>query len=208
MHGSCCLAASARTTLRREPHRGFIENRSPSNPAWLAERRYERPDRRCRSHTSYRPNSIDRRAIAKKAVEAASPFPCRADQTPSPQNAAAITNRRQRLIRAQTYTAAGWLRTAASSFGGRRWRGAARPTPLPDDDYAHKEPYEAKAKPDPVRAEGNVGEHRPDTENQESRRNSERPDRFTATGYHLTLFEAEEKALEKRRDPESEPDYA
>lgn len=134
-------------------------------------------------------------------MEAASPFPPKADQTPSPQSTAAIRNRRQRLIRAQTYTAGGCLRTAASSFGGHRCGGAARPTLLPDDDYAHKEPYEAEGKPDPVRADGNVGKYRPDTENQESRPNSERPDRFTATGYDLTLFEAEEKALEERRDP-------
>jgi len=47
---------------------------------------------------SYRPRRSDRRAIAKKAVEAASPFPAKADQIPSPQNTAAITNRRQRQI--------------------------------------------------------------------------------------------------------------
>lgn len=100
------------------------------------------------------------------------------------------------------------LRTAASSFGGRRRGGAARPTSLPDDDHPDNEIREAEGKPDPVGADGNVGKHRPDTEHQESRRNSERPDRFTAAGYDPALFEAEEKALEERRGPQSEPDKA
>jgi hypothetical protein len=100
------------------------------------------------------------------------------------------------------------LRTAASSFGGRRRGGAARLTSLPDDDHPDNEIREAEDKPDPVGAHRNVGKHRPDTESQESRRNRERPDRSTATGHDLTLFEADAEALEKRRGPESEPDHA